>query len=853
MKPTRRTSHTHFFALFTVLLGSLNVMVFESSAAPDEALAPGDIPMHDVLVIHSVSRAGRSAVHMDSVEAQIVSGHWQAPTAGQTLEGPNGETRTWEPVSAGKGGVLSAAAARASYVYWPVVSPVQRPMLLEAAGDNLVYVNGELRTGDPYSAGYVHLPVLLQPGTNDFLFQCSRGQLQARLSVPPGPLVIGEGDRTLPDLVVGETEPVWCAVPLLNATTNFVQASVRALTGGSPARLVSLPPLGLRKAPFLLRPPRAPQSGECPVPIEVVLRSGTDKTRMYGQLVLRVRRPEQTCKRTFLSSIDDSVQYYAVNPASPPSPGSAPGALFLSLHGASVEAIGQADAYSPKKWGPIVCPTNRRPYGFDWEDWGRWDAFEVLSLAQARYHPDPSRIFLTGHSMGGHGTWQLGALFPDRFAAIGPSAGWISFATYASANIPAATNALAGMLSRAAASGDTLLMATNFLQEGVYILHGSADDNVPVTEARHMQKVLEGFHHDFIYHEQPGVGHWWDISDEPGADCVDWAPLFDFFAHHAIPPDASLRRIQFVTVNPAVSARSHWVTILAQEHPLQPSVVDLQCDPGKRRITGSTTNVARLQLSLPLLVPGAPLHLELDGQKIEDIAWPAAAPKTAGPVLLAARQDDHWQLQAAFPPAEKNPLRSGPFREAFRNHMIFVYATQGTGEENAWALRKARYDAETFWYRGNGSVALMSDREWVADLTPKHSRRHESVQANNVILYGNADNNAAWPVLLATSPVQVRRGQVRVGSHVFSGDDLACLFLQPDPRNKIALVGVVSGSGAPGLRLTERMPYFLSGAGFPDCLVVSPDMLTKGVSGIRAAGFFGLDWQVTTGEFAWHP
>ena len=65
-----------------------------------------------------------------------------------------------------------------------------------------------------------------------------------------------------------------------------------------------------------------------------------------------------------------------VNPASGP----AGQALFLSLHGASVEAIGQADAYSPKKWGPIVCPTNRRPYGFDWEEWGRWDALEVLAL-----------------------------------------------------------------------------------------------------------------------------------------------------------------------------------------------------------------------------------------------------------------------------------------------------------------------------------------------------------------------------------------------------------------------------------------------------------------------------------------
>ena len=65
-----------------------------------------------------------------------------------------------------------------------------------------------------------------------------------------------------------------------------------------------------------------------------------------------------------------------------------------------------------------------------------------------------------------------------------------------------------------------------------------------------------------------------------------------------------------------------------------------------------------------------------------------------------------------------------------------------------------------------------------------------------------------------------------------------------------ALVGVVAGSGMPGLRLTERLPYFQSGGGFPDFLVLRPEMLTEGNAGIRAAGFFGADWEVTTGDFS---
>jgi dienelactone hydrolase len=878
MKPRHQRTCNASVVLLAFLLGGLGTTMSVAAAA-EAAPAPGVIPMGDVLVIHSLGRAGRSPVHTDTLEARLVTGAWVRPVAGDTVPAPDGSSRKWEHAAADKNGVLAEGAARgAAYVYWPVVSAVRQVMLLEAAGDNLVYVNGEIRVGDPYAAGYVELPVLLQPGTNDFLFQASRGELRAKLVPAVGPVVIAPGDRTLPDLVLGETEPVWCGVVLLNATTNFAQVSLQALTNHSPEHIVTIPPLGTRKAPFLLNVPRGLAGGDVPVSVRATLRGGPRTTPAEATLELRVRRPDQTCKRTFISVIDDSVQYYAVNPMPEPPGPLSHNALFLSLHGASVEAIGQADAYSPKRWGPIVCPTNRRPYGFDWEEWGQWDALEVLGLAEARYHPDPTRIYLTGHSMGGHGTWQLGALFPDRFAAIGPSAGWISFTTYVSTNSPQATNAVVEMLRRASAASETLLMATNFLQEGVYILHGGADDNVPVTEARHMSRVLAAFHHDFQYHEQPGVGHWWDISDEPGADCVDWPPMFDFFAHHVIPSDVSLRRVQFVTVNPAVSARAHWVTVLAQEHSLEPSVVDLHCDPLKRRVVGTTTNVARLWLELPSLAPGAPVLLDLDGQRIENIPWPTNhfAPRTGqrtgrrtsssaaralasapAPGLLLVRETNQWRLAESVPVTDKNPLRSGPFREAFRNHMLFVYGTQGTPEENAWALRKARFDAETFWYRGNGSITLMADRDYLKNPAGIAGQpdRHGGAHVPNVILYGNADSNAAWPSLLASSPVQVQRGHVRIGSGELSGSDLACLFLRPNPHDNQALVGVVSGSGLEGLRLTERIPYFLSGAGFPDCLVMSVDALTKGMAGVRVAGFFGVDWQVAGGDFAWqeHP
>ncbi|MGO8902741.1 MAG: hypothetical protein ACLQU5_31005 [Isosphaeraceae bacterium] len=46
-----------------------------------------------------------------------------------------------------------------------------------------------------------------------------------------------------------------------------------------------------------------------------------------------------------------------------------------------------------------------------------------------------------------------------------------------------------------------------------------------------------------------------------------------------------------------------------------------------------------------------------------------------------------------------------------------------------------------------------------------------------MIVYGHAESNAAWLALLADSPVQIRRGSVRIGQRELSGDDLAYQIL----------------------------------------------------------------------------
>ena len=812
-----------------------------------ESIAGDEIQIRKCLVLPRPGRSGRGLPRPDPVEARMVGGTWGVPCAGEEVVDINGGKQTWTPAEADKDGWFTNEAFRGGYASVPVVVSSNCVMLLRAVGHGMVYVNGEPRAGDVYETGYVVTPIPLRAGTNELLFLAGRGRMRATLTPTAPALSFNPGDATLPDLFLGEKNEAWAGVVLVNATDRAMdQLHMRSVLGSSKGVdtvLPCIPPFSSRKVPVRLGG-KAPATGDA-IPVNLTVHEGKGGRALASETVqLRLRLPSQVHKRTFLSEVDGSVQYWALNPGTftrssnlkavgTACEGEVGPAIFLSLHGASVEALGQADACSPKSWGHIVAPTNRRPYGFDWEGWGRLDAMEVLALAKRQLWHDPSRVYLTGHSMGGHGTWHLGALFPDQFAAIGPSAGWISFLSYAGGGRPTNATPAELLIQRASGVSDTLALETNYLHEGVYILHGDADDNVPVTEARTMREHLGTFHRDWDWFEQPGAGHWWDASDESGTDCVDWAPMFDFFGRHRIPSDSAVRQIRFTTANPGVSARSHWLTVVQQQHPLLPSRADIRCDPGQRRFSGGTENIAMLRLDVGHLTPTAPLRVDLDGQKLEGLAWPKSG------VLWLQHGQDKWIPTNCPSLSQKNPVRSGPFKDGFRHRMIFVYGTTGSAAEIGWAKAKARFDAETFWYRGNGAVDV------VADTTFDPARDVD----RGVVLYGNRDSNSAWDRLLGGSPVQVGRGEVSIGGTKYSGENLACLFIRPRPGSAVACVAAVSGTGVVGMRLADRLPIFQSGMEYPDCTVFSTDRFTKPGKGVVAAGFFGNDWGVESGDF----
>src|SRR5205823_2925625 len=96
---------------------------------------------------------------VDALASQLAAGTWQAPKAGDEVRLPDGSARKWEPAKAAADGTISHKGLRGGYAYFAVTADKAKPMILEASGHAMVYVNGEPRAGDPYQHGYVRVPI----------------------------------------------------------------------------------------------------------------------------------------------------------------------------------------------------------------------------------------------------------------------------------------------------------------------------------------------------------------------------------------------------------------------------------------------------------------------------------------------------------------------------------------------------------------------------------------------------------------------------------------------------------------------------------------------------------------------
>jgi predicted peptidase len=146
--------------------------------------------------------------------------------------------------------------------------------------------------------------------------------------------------------------------------------------------------------------------------------------------------------------------------------------LILFLHGAGERG---SNVWLVAKHGPPKIDTAETNFPFivvspqcpEGKIWSNDLLLALLDEIETKYAVDTHRVYLTGLSMGGFGTWSLGLSHPERFAAIAPMCGGGEFITPLLA--------------------DKSKLATL----PVWAFHGAKDPVVPVEESERMVNLLK--------------------------------------------------------------------------------------------------------------------------------------------------------------------------------------------------------------------------------------------------------------------------------------------------------------------------------------------------------------------------
>ena len=179
--------------------------------------------------------------------------------------------------------------------------------------------------------------------------------------------------------------------------------------------------------------------------------------------------------------------------------------LMLFLHGAGErgDALELVKKHGPPKIVelqpdfPFILVSPQCPKGVWWND--KLDELEgLLDKITEDYSVDESRVYLTGLSMGGFGTWALGARCPERFAAIAPICG-----------------------------GGSFVHRRPLQDMPTWVFHGAKDNVVPLEESKRMVEMLrKRGNQEVRLTVYPDAGHdsWTESYNNP--ELYEW-----FLAH----------------------------------------------------------------------------------------------------------------------------------------------------------------------------------------------------------------------------------------------------------------------------------------------------------------------------------
>jgi enterochelin esterase-like enzyme len=397
---------------------------------------------------------------------------------------------------------------------------------------------------------------------------------------------------------------------------------------------------------------------------------------------------------------------------------------------------------------------------------GDSDVLHAIAEAKRLFSVDEDRVYLTGDSMGGWGTWNVSSRHPDLFAAIAPVFGGSDYHSQMSEEDLAKLSPLDRFFNEKASSW---AMADGLLNVPIFVHHGDADQSVNVEYSRWAVRLLQRWGYDVRYQEYPGRIHEaLEIQNGDGNISIEW------FLQHRRNPNPRHVRIRSAELR---NAAAYWAHVLQAASPLAFMVVDAEV---------VDRNVIRLDTENVLDIALSPSAVLVDTAKPVKVVWNGSAQE------MRLRNGELRLTAAEYQPAplHKNERLPGSTTDFTVTPFAVVI---GTVSKDPEIVAQCRKQAEAFI---NGWRDWQKQEPRVFEDT---AIKDADMAKYSLLLVGGPDANRVTALLAAKLPLRIAKDGIAIDGKSFPVKDAGVQMIYPSPLNPERYVWIAAGTSADGM------------------------------------------------------
>lgn len=447
------------------------------------------------------------------------------------------------------------------------------------------------------------------------------------------------------------------------------------------------------------------------------------------------------------------------------------------------------------------------PYGRGnafYEGVGEQDVLRCIAMAKQRFAVDDDRVYLTGYSMGGAGTWHVGTHHPELFAALGPIFGGREFRVTSDPKTLAQLSPTA--LYRLERLKSSVVNAESLFTTPVFVNQGAVDKTVPVGISRYGAGLLQQWGYQIRYWEHPGKGHRAPLGCED--TLMEWLLAQRLVAH---PRQVRIRSGELRT------AAAHWVRIDQRENPADFMYVDAEI-VGPNRIRLDTQNVLQVTLT-----PGDAL---IDSNTPVTVTWNDKIEIIPATAAMTLRAPGYTPVLRS-----KRPELEGPVADIFLTPFAIVQGTIAPDPAMRQACERAAQAVATQWE---------TEQHWRPRYFLDTELTHADAAKYSLLLIGGPSENLIASELAGQLPLQVTPTRITIGTRAVSVHDAAVQLIYPHPLNADRYVLVRTATSPAGMKFCDKLSADLD-------FSIADGVKTPWV----AAGYFDNAWQIATKYVEW--